>query len=185
MGNDLELLPNLPRRLRELRQGLGWSLDDVAAVTGVTQRGVASNWEAINQRRRTPPLSTLLILQRWYGVSLDYMVGHPDAERDSPAVKVGKRLLRERLRSVQGLEQTTPSERARMALTYAMALAPEAFFLERAVAHLLVDTGELLELVKGSGVWADGVIVNLAAFLGIPEEWFYVLEPAAVLLAVQ
>ncbi|HEY3365991.1 MAG TPA: helix-turn-helix transcriptional regulator [Symbiobacteriaceae bacterium] len=180
-GLEAELLPFLPRRLKELRLEMGWSLEDVAKRTGVTQRGVASNWEATNQRRRTPPLTTLIVLQRWYGVSLDYLVGHPNAERESPAVKAAKRALRERLQAAANVVNAPPAERARLALSLAMETAPEAFFRERAEAFLLVGTDQLESMLYRDGVWPDPMLERLAEFLGIKSEWFYSREPAKVL----
>jgi len=166
------ILPNLPHRLRELRQELGWSLDDVAVRVGVTQRGVVSNWEAVNQRRRTPPLTTLLSLQLWYGVSMDYLLGNPLAERDSPAVVAGKATLQAALRSSNVPEVISPSDRARLATELALQVAPEAFFSDRVAAWLAV-AGEDFAIMMGSGVWADASLHRLAALLGIPATWFY------------
>ena len=180
MISGTDPLPNLPRRLKELRQELGWTLEDVAERVGVTQRGVASNWEATNQRRRTPPLTTLVTLQRWYGVSLDYLVGHPGAERDSPAVKAGKKALRERLREARGVEFAPPSDRARVAVRLALEVGPDAFFVERLAACLFVTVDELKGLIE-SGVWADGQLQSLADLLGIDVEWFYSLQPVHAL----
>ena len=173
-------VPNLPKRLRELRQEMGWTLDDVANLVGVTQRGVVSNWEATNHRRRIPPIGTLLILQRWYGVSFDYLLGNPDAERDSPAVKTGRRLVRERLRRAEGLDMASPSDRARVAVAVATEVAQDAFFSDRIAAHLNVTADELAVL-QLSEVWPDQQVEELAELLGIRGDWFYVPEPVEVL----
>jgi transcriptional regulator with XRE-family HTH domain len=176
MISGVDPLPNLPRRLKELRQELGWTLEDVAERVGVTQRGVASNWEATNQRRRIPPITTLLALQRWYGVSMDYLLGHQDAERDSPAVKRARKDLREQLRSITELEKMGPSNRARRVLSLAMELAPEVFFLDRVAAYLFLETADLMELMAG-GLWSEALLERLGEFLGLKPEWFYSLEP--------
>lgn len=173
------LLPNLPHRLRELRMEWGWTLDDIARITGVTQKGVASNWEATNQRRRTPPLTTLLVLQRWYGVSLDYLIGQPGAEYDSPAVKAGKAALRERLMALGSLYLVDPSERARLALRAAMEVAPEVFFLERIAAWIFWSVEDVLGLLKG-GLCPDDALSRLAELFGIESAWFYALNPTLV-----
>jgi len=165
-------LPNLPYRLRELRQELGWSLDDVAVRVGVTQRGVVSNWEAVNQRRRTPPLTTLLSLQRWYGVSMDYLLGNSMAKRDSPAVAAGKEALQAALRNEPVQAVISPSERARLAARLAAQVSPEAYFPERMAAWLAV-ANEDFAVMMGTGVWADAALHRLAALLGIPVAWFY------------
>lgn len=181
---DQDLLPMLPHRLRELRLEMGWSLDDVAHRVAVTQRGVVSNWEATNQRRRTPPLPTLLILQRWYGVSLDYLIGHPAAERDSPAVKAGRRALRAALRQVERVELLSPSDRARVALQEANRVAPEAFFDERIAALLLLSPEDYAAL-KEDRVWPDPALERLAQVLGNKRDWFFVRTPANILEHVE
>jgi len=173
---QVEILPLMPQRLRELRLELGWSLNDVAQRLGVTQRAVVSNWEATNQRRRIPDIENLLVLQKWYGVSMDYLLGLPGADRDSPAVKSGRRTLSERLKTLTGLEGTSPSTRARIALRVAIEVAPEAFFLERTAAALTLNTSELVQLGAG-GLWAGEVIERLSAFLGVSPEWFFALDP--------
>lgn len=183
-SKDPDYMPALPQRLRELRLELGWSLDDVAERVGVTQRGVVSNWEATNQRRRTPPLSTLLVLQKWYGVSLDYLIGHPDAERDSPAVKAGKRALRTSLSQMEEVERLSPSDRARLAIQEATRLSPEAFFDERIAAALLIPPEDYAAL-KSERIWPDSALERLAYVLGLCREWFYSPKPAEVLICTK
>jgi transcriptional regulator with XRE-family HTH domain len=163
---------------------MGWSLDDLVPIVGVTQKGVISNWEATNQRRRTPPITTLVILQRWYGVSLDYLVGHPDAERESPAVKAGRRLLRERLRMERGLSELDPSDRARRALQCAFEMESEAFFLGRAAACLSLAEEDLTELLS-DGLWPEGLLERLAEFLGLDLSWFFAPDPVLALRATE
>ncbi|HWI51286.1 MAG TPA: helix-turn-helix transcriptional regulator [Symbiobacteriaceae bacterium] len=174
------LVPNLPHRLKELRLEMGWSLDDLVPIVGVTQKGVVSNWETTNQRRRTPPISTLVILQRWYGVSLDYLVGHPNAERESADVKLGKAAVREALLKAEGMTEAMPSERARYALRVAMEVAPEAFFLGRAAAYMGLKVLDL-EGLLGAQEWPDVSIRRLASLLGLEAEWFYSDQPIRVL----
>jgi|GEM_PF-110867 len=180
VADDQDLVPMLPHRLKELRLEMGWSLEDVVERMGVAQRGVVSNWEATNQRRRTPSLSMLLALQRWYGVSLDYLIGHPEAERDSPAVKAGRRALREALRWVGGIDKLSPSDRARVAVAEAVRVAPEAFFDDRIAALLLMDSADYAAL-KADRLWPDAALERLAQVLGINREWFFVPKPVNVL----
>ncbi|MFZ5823877.1 MAG: helix-turn-helix domain-containing protein [Bacillota bacterium] len=177
-------VPGLPHRLKELRLELGWSLADVLEKVGVAQRGVVSNWEATNQRRRTPPLPTLLILQRWYGASLDYMIGHPDAERDSPAVKAGKQALRAALLQMKDLDRVPPSDRARLAIREAIRLKPEAFFDGRIAAYLLMTMKDY-EALMADRVWSDTALARLSQLLGIHRDWFYMPQPAKVLEYVE
>lgn len=174
------LVPNLPHRLRQLRLEMGWSLDDLVPIVGVTQKGVVSNWEATNQRRRTPPITTLVILQRWYGVSLEYLIGLPDGERESVTVRNGKRALKDRLKTLPDLEELSPTERARFAVRHAAEVAPEAFFLDRTAACLGMKREDLDSLLT-SREWTDTTVRHLAAFLGLKHEWFYTPDPVEVL----
>jgi transcriptional regulator with XRE-family HTH domain len=174
------LVPNLPHRLKALRLEMGWSLDDLVPIVGVTQKGVISNWEATNQRRRTPPISTLVILQRWYGVSLDYLVGHPNAERESADVKVGKAALLKELRLAEGVAGASPSERARQALKLAFEVAPEAFFASRISAYLGLAPRDLDGLLTVDE-WPDASLRRLASLLGLEAEWFYTDQPVQLL----
>jgi transcriptional regulator with XRE-family HTH domain len=182
-SSQADAVPLLPIRLRELRLEAGWSLRDVMDKTGVSQRAVVSNWEATNQRRRTPELATLLILSRWYGASIDYMIGNRGAKRDSAVVADGKAALKERLQSVKNLGLTTPSERARLAFQQALAVAPDAFFLERASLYVGLTAGELQALLQ-EGSWPDAALQALAQFLGINVEWFFAPTPDQVLNGV-
>jgi transcriptional regulator with XRE-family HTH domain len=176
----LEWVPNMPARLKELRQELGWTLGDVAERVGVTQRGVVSNWEATNQRHRIPDISNLLILQRWYGVSLDYLLGHPGAERESPVVKMGKMAVRVRLGSLPDLWLRSPTERARLASSIAIEEAPDAFFRDRLAVMLAVTEDDFAQLMTHD-TWGDDQIERLADVLGLEKDSFYTPEPNTVL----
>jgi transcriptional regulator with XRE-family HTH domain len=181
---SVDLLPNLPERLRELRHAFGWSMNDLAVLVGVTQPGVVSNWETKNQRRRTPELSTLLTLQRWYGVSMDYLLGLPHAERDSGIVKASKKALLVRLMDVGDRLPPSPSERARLIILMAIEVSPEAFFKERVSAFLTMKPATLGELLEG-GMWPDATLDRLADLLGIKADWFYLANPTATLMHAQ
>jgi len=164
----------LPQRLRQLRHELGWSQDDVANAVQAAGKGVVTNWETMSERRRTPPLGTLMALARWYGVSLDYLVGIPGAERDSPMVRHGKTVLRDRLPAEirQGKIQT-PGERFRLAVSILQQAAPDAFFTGRVAAALLQTEAGLLSFLQ-RGFAPDAVLRAFAEFAGVPAEWFYV-----------
>lgn len=184
LSGEQDLGAALPLRLKELRLELGWTLDDVVERLGLAQRGVASNWEATNQRRRTPPLATLLTLQKWYGVSMDYLLGNPHAERDSPDVKVGKKALRAALLQAGGMDHLPPSDRARCALAQAVQVAPEAFFDGRIAAFLLMAP-EDYEALKADRMWPDSALERLSHVLGINRDWFFAPKPAKVLEYVE
>lgn len=178
--SETTILPSLPMRLRQLRQELGWSLADVAERLGVTQRAVVSNWEAVNQRRRIPDIENLLQLQRWYGVSMDYLLGQTDTDRESAMVRNGRQQLRAALRETTGLIMLTPSDRARLALNTALEQAPDVFFLERTAAFLFLAEEDVRERLR-EGTWPPDLVGRLASFLGLRREWFYAMDSSEVL----
>lgn len=168
-------LSELPKRLRQLRLELAWTMEDVARVTAVAGRGVVSNWEATDGRRRTPPLLTLVTLAGWYGVSMDYLLGFPRAERDSAAVKQGKALLKERLRDeIKKLprHEALPDARLRLAIALLQELAPDAFFLGRIAANLGMPE-ERLKAIMAGAIPADATIELFVRLVDVPRSWFY------------
>lgn len=166
-------ISGLPKRLKQLRLELGWSLEDMAKAIGVANRGVVSNWEATNERQRVPPLGTLVALARWYGVTLDYLVGLPVADRDSAWVKAGKAALRERFpAAVRQLPVATPGARLRLAITLLQEASPDGFFSARIAANLL-HTEESLQEMLDRGEVPGPVLDAFAQFAGIPPAWFY------------
>lgn len=165
----------LPKRLKQLRLELGWSLDDVARAIEAASKGVVSNWEAPGDRRRTPPLGTLMALARWYGVSLDYLMGVRGAERDSPQVRLGKAALKERFPAeVKKLPllEASPAARFRLALAILQEVAPEAFFAARVAANIGLTESQLGSILDG-GTPADATLDLFARFADLPRPWFY------------
>ena len=61
-------------RLKELRIEKKLSQIDLAKATGISQAGIAK-WETGD---RTPSLDCLIILAKYFGVTLDYLVGLED-----------------------------------------------------------------------------------------------------------
>ena len=163
----------LPKRLKQLRLELGWSLDDLATAIGAASKGVVSNWEATNERQRVPPLGTLLALARWYGVSLDYLAGVKGADRDSAAVRIGKAALKERFPvEVKRLADAGFSARVRLAVSILQEASPDGFFTGRIAANLLMNEAELEEFLQQE-VMAAPMLERFAHFAGIPPAWFY------------
>lgn len=164
----------LPKRLKQLRQEIGWSLEDAAQALQAGSKGVISNWEASTDRRRIPPLGVLMALARWYGVSLDYLVGVPGAERDSPRVRLGKIALRDRFPiEVKQLTPATPGARFRLSVRILQETAPEAFLLERIATHLLLSE-ERLQTILETGDVIESTLARFARMMDIPVSWFYV-----------
>lgn len=162
----------LPKRLKQLRLELGWSLDDLAQAIGAASKGVVSNWEATNERQRTPPLGTLMALARWYGVSMDYLVGVRGADRESPAVRAGKAALKERFPvEVKTLQNPSPTARLRLAVTILQEASPDGFFTGRIAANLLMSQADFEEMLQQK-VIPGPALERFAHFAGIPPAWF-------------
>lgn len=160
-----------PRRLRQLRLELGWSLDDLARAIE-TGRGTVSNWEATTERQREPSIGVLLALARWFGVSMDYLFAVPGADRDSPQVRQAKARVRERfVREVKSLSVPTSGRRFRMAVTILQEEAPEAYWPARIAAHLLLPL-ETYELMLNQDGIPEAVVERFAHFAGLPPAWF-------------
>ena len=61
-------------RLRELRVDKGLSQDDLAKATGISQDAI-SRWEL---KQRTATIDNVITLAKFFGVSIDYLVGVVD-----------------------------------------------------------------------------------------------------------
>ncbi len=60
--------------LKQLRQDLGLSQKELSIKTGISQSTIA-RWE---NGDRTPEMNYLIILAKFFGVSIDYLVGLTD-----------------------------------------------------------------------------------------------------------
>ncbi|HEY3366090.1 MAG TPA: helix-turn-helix transcriptional regulator [Symbiobacteriaceae bacterium] len=168
----------LPRRIRQLRMELGWSLEDLARAME-TAKGTVSNWEAVTDRQRVPPIGSLLALARWFGVSMDYLCGVPGADRDSPQVRKGKAALRERFPlDVKTLPVPTAGARLRLAVAILQELAPEAFWPARIAANLLMTPERLTRLLEEDHP-PEAVLERFARITDMPGAWF-VLRPTDI-----
>lgn len=65
---------NFSKRLRELRVEKNLSQSELAKLIGVTQSGIAK-WET---GVREPSIDVLISLSKFFGYSLDYIVGIED-----------------------------------------------------------------------------------------------------------
>lgn len=143
----------------------------MAKVCGWTKSTI-SNWEATNERRREPSIEALLILARWFGVTLDYLFGVPGAERDSPAVLKGRVALRERFPvDVRALEVPTSGARLRLAVGILLEASPEAFWPERLAAQLMIPFENYQRLLEQEQV-PEMIVERFARVSGIPAAWF-------------
>lgn len=161
-------------RLRQLREGLGLVLQDVANLFGTT-RNVPSQWEG---GQREPSYEYLLRLADFYGVTTDWLLGRDGAEKDSPRVTQLKSHLRDYLRMrEQALRETTPGQRLRAAVEFLSAQDPEMFSLGRMARQLLISEETLRQMLLGQAMATGPVIQRFAQFSNLPELWFYQPNP--------
>ena len=73
-------------RLKELREKLGYSQYAFADIFGVAQSTVG-NWEA---GKREPNYATTKRLADFFGVSVDYLLGHPEDPAPPDTKKTAK-----------------------------------------------------------------------------------------------
>lgn len=162
---------SLPKRIRQLRMELGWSLDDLAEAMG-TGKGTVSNWEATTERQRIPPIGTLMALARWFGVSLDYLTGVQGADRDSPMVRVGKSALKQRFPvAIKDASVPTTGVRLRIAVAILQEAAPTAFWPARIAANLRMPLADY-ELLLTQDHIPPIVVERFARFADMPLPWF-------------
>lgn len=161
-------------RLRECRLGMGWTEEDVAQAIGVS-RSTVSNWEATSSRQRIPPLDTLKRLALWYGVSSDWLVGMPLAEKENAGIRAGRAAVRQSfVTEVRRLSVPTPSARMAAAIAILQETAPEAWFTPRIAANLLVTPERLQLMLSDQADVPDALLERLARLVEVPLAWFYV-----------
>jgi len=164
----------LGARLRQLREGYGLVLQDVADLFATT-RNVPSQWEG---GQREPSYEYLLHLADYYGVTIDWLLGREAAERDSPRVKQVKSQLGDYLRLKEGtLRGTTPGQRLQLAVEFLAAQDSAMFNLERIARQLLVSAETLREMLFGQMIATGPVVQRFAQFANLPELWFYQPTP--------
>ncbi|HWI64548.1 MAG TPA: helix-turn-helix transcriptional regulator [Symbiobacteriaceae bacterium] len=165
--------PVLGPRLRQLREGYGLVLQDVADLFG-TSRNVPSQWEG---GQREPSYEHLVKLADFYGVTVDWLLGREGAEKDSARVKQVKNQLHDYLRLREAsLVNTTPGERLRTAAEFLASQDKVMFHFERIARQLLIQPEVLTEMLSGRGIATGPVIQRFAQFVNLPELWFY--QPA-------
>lgn len=160
----------LGSRLRQLREGLGFVLQDVADLFG-TNRNVPSQWEG---GQREPSYEHLIRLADFYGVTVDWLLGREGAEKDSPRVKLVKSQLRDYLQIKEAsLGGSTPGRRLKVAIEFLAGQDPEMFNLERLAQQLLISEEILRQMLFEQMMPVGPVIQRFALFANLPELWFY------------
>lgn len=170
LGIDTKATSRVGERLRALREELGLSLDELAQLVGMRGgRGVVYRWEA---GQSLPPFELLLALADLYGVSLDYLAGREGAEKESPAVRAGRKLLQESLihLPVRGLG---PTQRLRVLYDHALKVAPGAFPPIRLTALATLSIQGFQDLLEGRAVANRHHLLAVSTALGVPLDWFY------------
>jgi len=164
----------LGARLRQLREGLGLVLQDVADLF-TTSRNVPSQWEG---GQRQPSYEHLLRLADYYGVTVDWLLGREGAERDSPRVKQVKGQLADYLRFKESnLQGKTPGERLQVAVEFLSTQDAEMFSLARLSRQLLISDDAFRQVIFGQAMVLGPVIQRFAQFAQLPELWFYQPSP--------
>lgn len=164
----------LGARLRQLREGLGLVLQDVANLFG-TSRNVPSQWEG---GLREPSYEHLLALADFYGVTADWLLGREGAEKDSPRVKLVKNQLHDYLRLREStLRGTTPGQRLKLAAEFLMSQEPTTFSLERMARQILISPEVFQQMLFDQAIATGLVVQRFAQLANLPELWFYQPEP--------
>lgn len=157
-------------RLRQLREGFGLVLQDVADLFG-TSRNVPSQWEG---GQREPSYQHLIRLADFYGVTIDWLLGREGAEKDSARVKQVKNQLHDYLRLREAsLVNTTPSERLRTAAEFLASQDPVMFSTDRVAMQLLIMPETLRQMMASRAMVTGPVVQRFAQFVNLPELWFY------------
>lgn len=81
------LVSKLPERLIELRTQRNLKQRDLAEFLGIALR----SWQRYEAGEREPTVDQLMELARFFGVSLDYMVGLTDDPTPPPRTSSSKR----------------------------------------------------------------------------------------------
>ncbi|WP_304458821.1 helix-turn-helix domain-containing protein [Alicyclobacillus sendaiensis] len=81
------LVSKLPERLIELRTQRNLKQRDLAEFLGIALR----SWQRYEAGEREPTVDQLMELARFFGVSLDYMVGLTDDPTPSPRTSSSER----------------------------------------------------------------------------------------------
>ncbi len=145
-------------RLRQLRTERGLLQRDVEEALSL-RPGAGSQYE---RGLREPGFSLLLALADYFDVSVDYLLGRPEAPRESPALSAGRRRVKELLRA-RALPGGGSREVLQAMVTLAAEAAPHHFAPVRLARVLGVTEGALR---SGKAV-TSGLVKQLAAYLDV------------------
>lgn len=165
---------SLGLRLRQLRENYGLVQQDVADLFQ-TNRNVASQWES---GAREPSLENILRLTMFYGVTVDWLLGVPNADKDAPDVRQIKRELGDYLRLKEStLKRTGPEVRLKLAVDFLRERDSEQFAVERIAQAVNITPSTFEEMMEGRVRVSGPVIQRFADYAKLPELWFWQPEP--------
>lgn len=165
---------SLGLRLRQLRESYGLVQQDVADQFG-TNRNVASQWES---GAREPSLENILKLATYFGVTVDWLLSVPNADKDAPDVRQIKRELGDYLRHKEhSLTYSGPEVRLKLAVDYLCERDSTQFTVERIAQAVNITPSTFLEMMEGRVKVSGPVIQRFADYAKLPELWFWQPEP--------
>lgn len=161
-------------RLRQLRESYGLVQQDVADHFQ-TSRNVPSQWES---GAREPSLQIVLALAAFYGVTVDWLLGVPNADKDAPDVRQIKRELGDYLRHKEHtLKYSGPEVRLQLAVEYLQERDSQRFSLERIAQAVNITPTAFAAMMAGSVRVSGPVIERFADYTKLPQLWFWQPEP--------
>lgn len=116
---------------------------------------------------REPGFDMLLTIADMFAVSIDYMLGRPEALKESPALGAARRQLQ------AVLDQAAASGGVRLPemLQLAEQVAPDQFGVQRLAQRLWLKPGMLIACRSGISSLPQPTLADLARHLGVPPEW--------------
>lgn len=161
-------------RCRELRLGFGLTLLQIGELCGYSKQA-ASQWET---DEREPAYDDLLKLADLFGVTTDYLLGRPGAQRDAPAILQAKAALAQYLRLREpDLYGTTAATRLAIVYRFLSETVPGHFARERVANWLRLSTAELDRLIGNNAQATSITTSRFSELSGVPEDWFWIPDP--------
>lgn len=161
-------------RARELRESFGKTQQQIGDIFGY-RKNAPSQWE---RGDREPAFDDLMQLAAYYGVTTDWFLGMPEADRDAAPVRKAKAALADYLRLREGnLIGVTPAQRVELVYRFLAETAPGWFDLERVAAQLLITPQAFTNILNDRALATPAIVHQFSAVTGVPEPWFYVPNP--------
>jgi len=150
-------------RLRQLRTDRGLLQRDLEEALTL-RPGTLSQYE---RGVREPDFDLLMVIADMLEVSLDYLLGRPEAPVESPALASARRQLQ------AALSQVAAAGDARLPLILELAeqVAPGQFGLQRLAQRLTLNPATLKACRTGTGSLPETTLLQLARHLGLPPDW--------------